>query len=227
MLLHPGPAALHRASSAAGMPLSPGEVPWAWGRPVTVSSATLSPKEAPHYSPAMHSSGHIVCEGCYPLENSPPTGNTRLQTRGAPFPPSEWGLPSSDTPSLPPTHSQPMWGVHSLPRGTSPTTHPCVRASFPSTHKHCGIHGEILPSSGQSSILYGTAAQKHRCHLCHCSPSTPYKCWLPLGVAVHTSTALLPAQVLTYAFRGSPAPLKKPWTLLLSLQCLWVLKNRY
>lgn len=91
----------------------------------------------------------------------------------------------------------------------------------------CGIHGEILPSSGQSSILDSTAAQKHRCHLCHCSPSTPYTCWLPLGVAVHTSTALLPAQVLTYAFRGSPAPLKKPWTLLLSLQCLWVLKNRY
>lgn len=160
MLLHPGPAALHRASSAAGMPLSPGEVPWAWGRPVTVSSATLSPKAAPHYSPAMHSSGHIVCEGCYPLENSPPTGNTRLQTRGAPFPPGEWGLPTSDTPSLPPTHSQPVWGVHSLPRGTSPTTHPCVRASFPSAHKHC-VEFMVKSYPAQARAQFWTA-QLHR-----------------------------------------------------------------
>lgn len=78
-------------------------------------------------------------------------------------------------------------------------------------------HGEILPNSSQSSILDSPAAQKQRCHLCHCSPSAPYKCWLSFSLPVCTSTALLLAQVLTSGFRGSPAHLEKPWALLLSL----------
>lgn len=73
----------------------------------------------------------------------------------------------------------------------------------------------VMKSYHTQARAQSWTAQLHRSHLCDCSPSAPYKCWLSFRVAVCTSTALLLAQALTS--RGTPAPLEKLWALLLGL----------
>lgn len=109
--------------------------------------------------------------------------------------------------------SQPV-GVHILPSGTgkhstSPTTHPCVRGSFPTAHKHCM---EVVVKSYQTQ----DRAQFWTVQL-HKSTDVTFvtapflhltKCWLSFGVAASSTTAPLLAQALIYGFRGTPAPLE-------------------
>lgn len=212
------------------MPLPPGEVPGHWackcGSPVTVSSATLTPKDGGLLLSCPPQVTLPVRAGI-PGRTKPTNREHQVGNQGNPIFPESGVCPPHCRPQIhfpcPPPPASLCGVCTSCPEAqghssTSPTMHTCVRASFPTAHQHC-MEFVVKSFQTQARPQFWTA-QLHKSTDAIFVTAPPLhltKCWLSFGVAARTSTAPLLAQVLTCGFRGTPAPPERPQALLLSL----------
>lgn len=103
----------------------------------------------------------IVCEGWIPWRTKPTNREHQVANQGTPTFPVRVGFAHHTgdlryTSPCPPSPNQPVWGVHTLPRGTGSQQHhshntPLCQGIFSNCSQTLyGICGEILSNSGES-----------------------------------------------------------------------------
>lgn len=133
MLLHPGPAALHHASSAAEMQdcpcpqwkclaIGPANV-------AALSQSVLPPQRQKKCPTTLLPYTVVILRAGIPWRTKPNQQRTPGCKSGEPHLPHESGVcppywrPQTHLPCPPPTTSQPLWGVYTMPRSTGAQQH--------------------------------------------------------------------------------------------------------